>query len=271
MSRSVQEEVKQDRCIKFVIGVGLVGFVLCLFPLAFDLRANPKYVHVLVPHYITRVAVVAATLPLIWDYAYDLTLPQRLTYPRTILLIAILVPNVTILSISSPSLHVLPVRLSVCFAFAKSQLFNCGLVAFIAGEAASDRLLVVLAMIALWGCLCSIFYTVQVFVRDAVSESPVVLVSSLSTFLLFVMLVWYVREMKTLDERRKMFAMTYVIAFGTYIFLKYSCYIALVHLHMEGYMQDSLLIIEIVTATGISIITSRMAQHDATIAMVSAG
>ena len=255
MSRSAQEEVKQDRCIKFVIGVGLVGFVLCLFPLAFDLIEDSDNVFVWIPHYITRVAVVAASLPLIWDYAYDLTLPQRLTYPRGILLIAMLVPNVTILSISSPSQRAFPVRLSVCFAFAKDQLFNCGLVAYIAGEAASDRLLVVLALIALWGCLCNIFYVVKIFVNSSVFTPVVVLVSIVTSVLVFAVLVSYVREMKSLDKRRKMFAMTYVIAIGTCTFLKYSCYIALVHLHMEGYMQDSFLILEIVTATGISIIT----------------
>ena len=271
MGRSAQEEIKQDQCIKFIIGVGLVAFLVCLFPLAFDLTSDSKYVIAWIPHHITRVSVVAATLPLLWDYTYDLTLPQRLTYPRTTLLIAILVPNVTVLLMSAPSRHEAAIRLSMCLAFAKNQLFHSGLIAYIAGETSSKTLLAVLALVALWGSSCNIFFTVNFFVTSAVPIPVIILVSSVTALLVFVMLVWYVRDMKTLDERRRMFAMTFIIATGTYALLKHIIFALFKILHWEYYIQDSFLIIEVLTATGVSIITSRMAQHDATIAMVSAG
>lgn len=140
MGRSAEEEIEQDRCINIIIGVGLIAFMTCLFPLAFNLIEDSEYVSLCIPHHITRIAVVAATLPLLWEYAFDRSLPRRVLYPRTILLFALLVPNAIILLLSDPSLRTPPVRLSVCFAFGRSQLFNCGLVAYIAGEVSGQRL-----------------------------------------------------------------------------------------------------------------------------------
>ena len=271
MGRSAREGINQDRCINYIVGLGLTCFVVCLFPLAFDLPEKSQNLPALLPHCITRVAIVAAMLPLLWDYAYDLALPQRLTYPRTILLVAMLFPNVIVLFVSDPSLESSPVRLSVCFAFASGQLFNCGLLAYIAGEASSKNLLIVLALIASWGCLWNIFFIVKVFVHAVFSTAVLALTLTATSVMFLVVLVWYVRDMKTLDERRRTFAMIYTVAIGAYAILKHICYIGFNLLHVEAYVQDAFLCIEVLTATGISAITSRMAQHDATIAMVRAG
>ena len=83
------------------------------------------------------------------------------------------------------------------------------------------------------------------------------------------MLLSNVWDMKALDSRRKMFALVYIIALGIYALLRHVYYIVLKGLDAEGHLEDSFLLIEVVTATGICMITSRMAQHDATIALVS--
>ena len=267
--RSAQEEIQQDRCIKVVIGVGLVTFALSLCPIVFfDLKEDTINLSMWIPNHISRIVVVAAALPLLWDFAYDLTLPQRLTYPRTVLLLAILVPNITILLVSIKSLQDPPIKLSICFAFASSQLYDCGLIAYIAGEASSRELLTVLPFAAVYASCRRIFYILQVFGKSSVPPLVVLLVSGLSVLLVVLMMVWYVWDMKTLEERRRMFAMTYVIALGACALFRYASYIVLKHLHMEEYLQDSHLLIEVVIATGVSMISSRMAQHDATIAVV---
>ena len=268
MGRSAEDEKKQDQCITFISSVGLISFVVCFFPVVFDLEPNPKDIQVLVSHSISRIAAVSATLPLLWGYAYDVSLPQRLTYPRTLLLLALLVPNATILLMSIPTLNQPPIKVSVCFSFGMTLLFNCGLLAYVAGEASSKRLLVLLTFTAVWGSLWNIYFTFKVFITSPLSDAILLLIIGISSLLIFVMMVWYAREMKTLDERRRMFAMTYIIAIGAHTLLKMSCYVTLTVLDRGGYVQDGYILVEILTATGISIITSKMAHRDADIALV---
>jgi hypothetical protein len=68
---------------------------------------------------------VAVSLPLICDFSYGFSFPRRLTYPRTLMMVALSVPNVNILIASTKysQLH----RLEVCLKHAGDFVTVCGI------------------------------------------------------------------------------------------------------------------------------------------------
>jgi hypothetical protein len=76
--------------------------------------------------------------------------------------------------------------------------------------------------------------------------------------------------MKVLGKRRLMFARVYVIAWTVFAVASFTSYLVLGGLHKGMYTEDVHLLLKLVTVTFVISITSRMAQHDATIAMVIA-
>jgi hypothetical protein len=269
MERSVEEEHRQDRYVKFICGIGVFSFLLCLFPIVFessiDIHNTPK----LIPFFSSsRIVIIAASFPLVSDYLYDLSLPQRLTYPRSIFLLSLLVPNAVILlmSLAGP----VPLRMSICFKFATDQLFFNGMIAYIAGEVVSKRLLMFLASVTVWNSAWHVYFTIKVFIASLIPNPIIMLTNMMSFMVTLIVIVWFLHDMKVLGKRRLMFARVYVIAWTVFAVASFTSYLVLGGLHKGMYTEDVHLLIILVTATFVISITSRMAQHDATIAMVIA-
>jgi hypothetical protein len=266
MERSAEEENRQDRYVKFICGVGVFSFLLCLFPIVFESNIDLHTPKLITFFSSSRIAIIAALFPLVCDYLNDLSLPQRLTYPRSILLLSLLVPNAVILLMSLGGS--VPVRISICFKFATDQLFACGMIAYIAGEVVSKRLLMFLASVTVWISAWHVYYCIEVFITSQIPKSILMLTQLMSSMVILIIIVWFLNDMKALGKRRLMFARVYIIAFTVFVSVGFSTYLVLGGLHKGMYTEDAQLLLKLITATFVMSITSRMAQHDATITMV---
>jgi hypothetical protein len=211
MVRSVQEELYQTRCVIFICAVGIAFFMVCLYPLVKGSEINDINHTNDIPHRSSRVAVISASLPLLVSYLYDWALPKRLTYPRALLLIAVIVPNLAIL-LSSGAGNI-PMRMSICFKSGSDQLFSAGLLAYIAGEATRKRLLVLVAFLAVLGGVFNFYFVLLDFEPiPRVSTSTLASIAFVLTIFFFVWtLIWFINDAKLLASRRKKFASIYLV------------------------------------------------------------
>lgn len=269
----MQDELNQTRCMKFICAVGIAFFIFCLYPVAMGSSriVNGGRDHIYnIAHDSSRVAVISASFPLLVGFLYDLGLPKRLTYPRALLLIAVIVPNMSILLSSSPNNT--PIEISVCFKCGSDQLFVAGLLAFIAGEATSERLLGLLAFMAVLGGTINLYFVMADF-ETSVQLPPdgvLALIMFLTFVVLFVWVItWFLKDFKSFDSRRKKFASTYIFTTFLYNILQVILFIVFDALGRKDLLQDSALLIQALCMTGVSIVTSQMAQHDAITAMAS--
>jgi hypothetical protein len=268
MGRTTDEERLQIFCLRVVCVIGIVFFFLCLLPFSFDTDINDSTDwELLIPHNASRIAVIAASFPLLCDYVHDASLPHRLTYPRALILLGMVVPNAMVLILDSYH-HSQLLRMSICFKFASDQLLASGLVAYISGEVVSKRLLVLLVMVQLWCSVSNFFFVMRVLITPAISLPLSVGIMLVTLLLFIVMVLWLVNDMRRLDQRRKMFLITYTIAVCGTGALNLLSYIIITSLKLGAFLQDVSLLIQILIASGVMTITSRMAQHDAITAMV---
>jgi hypothetical protein len=267
MARIVEEEKRQNLVVTIISFVGIVFFVLCLFPLVSDSTIDLHNTQRIIPFSLTtRVAVVATCFGLACNYIYDISLPERLTYPRIILLLSLLVPNTVILLVSLTGL--VPERVSICFKFAGDVLFSCGIHAYLASEVVSKRLLLLIALGTTWVSLWHLYYTLKVFVVSPI-PNPVLYLIQVTFWLLYITIIaLFVNDMKILEKRRKMFALVYIVAVPMLAVTSMVGYVVLGGLHEGMYTEDYILIIRSLFAAITISVTSRMAQYDATIAMV---
>jgi hypothetical protein len=69
-----------------------------MLPVAFNLNISFEAgINHRIAHSLTHAAAVGAVFPLICDYLCDFSLPERLTHPRGMIMVALLVPNSEIL------------------------------------------------------------------------------------------------------------------------------------------------------------------------------
>jgi hypothetical protein len=269
MVRSVQEELYQTRCVKFICAVGIAFFIVCLYPLVTGSEIDDIDHTNDIPHRSSRVAVISASLPLLVSYLYDWALPKRLTYPRALLLIAVIVPNLAVL-LSSGAGNI-PMRMSICFKSGSDQLFSAGLLAYIAGEATSKRLLILLAFLAVLGGVFNFYFVLlKCEAIPRVSTSTLASIVFVITIFFFMWtLIWFINDAKLLASRRKKFSSIYIVTTFFYCASQLILYGVLSTLGMKDLLQDGTLLIQALCMTGVSITTSQMAQYDAITAMVN--
>lgn len=266
MDRSTEHEERQNRCINFItLNVIVFCAMIMILPPVAGWSLQSKCI-ICIPSMATRIAAVAASLPLLCDISYDFSLPQRLTYPRTMLLTALFVPNAIVLVVSL--FHPHPHGLEVCLKYASELTLTCGILAYVAGEVVSKRLLICLAISVVWACGVRVLFLLYVFLYPSLPKIVIAPVVLLVSSLLLGIQVWFIRDMRALNHRRKMFAMTYCTAAIAQSILSISAHFILLDIGLENYVQDANIMIQIVITIAITIVSSRMAQHDATTAVV---
>jgi hypothetical protein len=261
----------QDCCdVKFVCGVGIVAFVSLLFPLYMDLEPNLEYSELIenkyTPSEATRIAALAAAMPLLFDFLYDLSLPQNFNLPRFCLLAAVIAPNVIYLTIEHSHRnngHKDMTPTSFVLSMATWCLFHCGLLAYLIGEVREKYLRQAVAFGAIFKCLEFAMVIIQVFVSNYIPRNVQFIYFCISELTMSLLLIWIVQHIKkVVDRRNENFASLYVIAIiSTLAFSLYS--------YLPSYNEDAALLMLVLVTISLNTVASRMGQHDAQIAMVS--
>jgi hypothetical protein len=269
MGRTIEEENRQNQCIKVICAIGILSFVACLYPIFIgaDEVVRTAALRRILAHTPTRVAVVAASFPLFCDFIYDFLLPRRLTYPRGLLLLAMCVPNITILLISIS--NEFPTKLAISLKFSSEVLFVSGLAAYIAGEVDSVRLLVALPTVVLIGAMWNLYYVTDAFLTLMLPLEIALGLTFACLVINVTLVVSITRSIKFLDPRRKAYATIYVVAVCSYSTSVVVGFNLLTILKMGEYTQDVVLLTQVVVATGVSLGSSRLARHDAITATVT--
>jgi hypothetical protein len=237
MGRSIAEEKTwQKRTVVFICAVGIAHCMICMLPVILNVSLFNSAVTV-VAHSAFHVAAIAASFPLICDYVCDFSLPQNLTYPRGLFMVALLVPSAVILSMTT--LQGPCVRISVCLHYASAASFNAGMSAFLAGEVGDKRLLLLLALETVCSSVRNLFYVYNVFSPSPNNGTRILLVTTMCYVIIYLtMLVVLVRHIKTLNERRKHFITVYLTSCVAYIILRVGSIVTLTVLEMDEYTED---------------------------------
>jgi hypothetical protein len=268
MGRIIEEKTWQKRTVAFICAVGIAHCIICILPAIFNVSLFISTVEILtVAHSASHVAAVAASFPLICDYVCDFSLPQNLTYPRGLFMVALLVPSAVILSMTT--LQGPCVRISVCLHYASAALFNAGTSAFLAGEVGDKRLLLLLALETVCSSVRNLSYVHGAFISPTNGPRIFLIATMCYAIIYLTMLVLLVLHVKTLNERRKHFIKVYLTSFVAYLILRVGSLVTLHALDLVEYAEDATLLIQILITTGVSLATSRMGQHDAIVAQVS--
>jgi hypothetical protein len=269
MDIKAAESRRQLWVVKFIVYTSLFFSFVCLVPIVLDNSfIHDSYGVRFIPNMALRTAALGTTIPLICDSIYDTTLPHRLTYPRFILVLSMFLPNV--IAIVSSLCHADSDKNEVALTLAAYLLFTCGLAGYIAGEVVDKRLLYYLAVSApLLSILCCLAVYGTIFGSLAISRTAYgTMVVILRVFFLGV-LIWCLHDMKLLDARRKVFARIYAAAMLLHLFVPM---VVIIALSMQGQNAslhaNFMLVYQILLGSFVTIIPTRMVQHDALMMMV---
>jgi hypothetical protein len=267
MGTQNHEEISRNRYVKFVCGLGIVTFICLLFPVYMDLVTTHETMEMIhqrfSPSKMSRLAVLSAAMPLLFDCLYDLSLPQRLIFPRFSILVSLIVPNACQILIEHLYYKKSTAEMSFAFDFASYPLFYCGLLAYMVGEIQSKPLRNLVTFTAVGKCVEFTFVTFHVYTHFGSWTS--VMISSLVSHILFtLLLVWIVKHMQGLDARSRTFASLYAAAIIFTWWLSTAAFIFL-----PSFNGDASQLILVLVAVLLTTIASRMGQYDAVVAMVS--
>jgi hypothetical protein len=284
------EEICQNRYVKIVCGLGMMTFICLLFPVYLDLVITHESVELsrqrFTPSKMSRIVVLSAAMPLLFDFLCDLSLPQRLILPRSCILVSLIVPNAIVLLIRHLT-NIETTQMSFAFDIASYPLFYCGLLAYMVGEIESNALRRprwptvlsggwrnrwrrcgrhpqrLVALTAVCKCVEFTFVTFHVFTQFG--SWTTVLISSLASHILFtLLLVWIVRHLQGLDQRSRTFAALYATAI---IFTWWL--LTIVFMALPSCNGDASQLILVFVAVVLTTIESRMGHRDAVVATVS--
>lgn len=263
-------ESRQIRVVKFITYIGIFFYVASLtpivcyeYPLLHDGIAKR-----FMPHDFSRTAQLASCFPLIFDCFYETSLPHRLTYPRFILIVSMFLSNAVSLVLTLAGLNNEGVQ--VALTVGSFHLFTCALAAYIAGEVVNKKLLNYLTVVAIISSFMHTYLSFRLrFSPIILPDDPFRVSTMLLRLSLFVVLIWFMFDMKALEERRKAFANIYALAFAIYLIAPIIGYLILLTNSMTSYNSDMVCLLQAVIGSFAAIIPSRMAQYDAAMIIVS--
>jgi hypothetical protein len=267
--RTTEEQYRQSRVVNFIVCLGFAFFLVCLTPLLLHVKDTSSSLGVnFIPQLSTRAAALASTLPLIFDCIGDITLPHRIIFPRFILILSTFIPN---------GIGLLLVLANANTEFAEQlltnsslMLFICSLSGCIASEVVNKKLLYVLASVTIFNCLTHTYLAFK-FAYATIDLPPTLLSRVLLCVRLSLVpiLLGSLRDMKTLDRRRKMYALIYAAALMVWIVAPLLVNVVMFTRKQTYSIADVNLIFMILIASFVAIVPSRMAQQDALSMMVS--
>lgn len=269
MGRTIAEDIRQTDTIKLIVCVGLFAYLICVMPICFGSKlANHGFEGRFTTTFPMHCARFAITIPLICDCVYDTSLPKRLTFPKYILILSLFIPSAVPLAfkLANTQYSMAELLLSV----ASYNLFICALAGFMAGEVRDGKLLYYLASVSVISSTAHIYLGFQfVFAPLTLPQTKFKIAIMVLRFVIGIALAWFVIKMKTLDDRRKDFARVYAAGILFYLATPFVIYPLILTFHeTQKYSGDFVIITQLLVASYVSIVPSRMALRDAVTIMV---